>query len=310
MIRYGMAKRLRLKEFWDLLKAAVNAWFADRAQRLGASLAFYTVLALPPLFVIVLFIVSLWVSAASARTEIFTEISALLGDQGAKALESILVNPQQHSNGLVASAIAIGTLLITATGVFMELQDALNLVWGVEEKPGQGWRGFIKNRLLSFALIVGIGFLLLVSLLVNAGLEAADKYFGGLLPGAVGSWRVVNTLVSLGVVTLLFALIFKVLPDAKIAWRDVWVGATITALLFTAGKFLIGMYLGRSTVVSAYGAAGSAIIVLLWVYYSAQILYFGAELTQAYACRFGSRIEPKENAQWINPAKCPKAGEA
>ncbi|MDB6022547.1 MAG: Ribonuclease [Pedosphaera sp.] len=210
----------------------------------------------------------------------------------------------------MASAIAIVTLLITATGVFMELQDALNLVWGVEENPGLGWRGFIKNRLLSFALIVGIGFLLLVSLLVSAGLEAAGKYFGGLLPGSVGSWRLVNTLVSFGVVTLLFALIFKVLPDVKITWRDVWIGAAITALLFTAGKFLIGMYLGRSTIVSAYGAAGSVVIVLLWVYYSAQILYFGAELTQAYACRFGQRIEPAKNAHWINPAKCPNASEA
>lgn len=301
-----MAHLWKAREFWELLKAAVNAWFADRAQKLGASLSFYTILALPPLFVIVLFIVSLWVSAASAQQEIYGQLSALLGDAGAKAVENILTNPQQQTRGVIASAIAIGTLIITATGVFLDLQDSLNLIWGVEEKPGQGLRSFIRNRLLSFAMIVGIGFLLLVSLLLSAGLETMDKYFIGLLPGTIEIWRAINSVVSFGVITLLFALIYKVLPDVKIAWRDVWIGAAITALLFTLGKFLIGMYLGRSSVVSAYGAAGSAIIVLLWVYYSAQILFFGAELTQVYACRFGKRIEPTHNAHWINPAKCPQ----
>src|SRR5581483_11321726 len=295
----------RLRDFWGLLKAAAVNWMNDNAQRLGAALAFYTILAASPLFVIVFFILNLWLNASSARAQIFGQIRDLIGPQGAQALQSILVNPHQQAQGRIAGIVAIGTLLITATGLFLELQDDLNLIWSVKEKPGQGLTGFIKNRLLSFAMILGIGFLLLVSLLVSAALSALDKYFSGMIPGAAVFWQVVNVLVSLGVITLMFAMIYKVLPDVKIAWRDVWIGAVITAVLFTAGKFLIGMYLGRSAVTSTYGAAGSAVIILLWVYYSAQILFFGAELTQVYACRFGKRIEPADRAQWIGQGKCP-----
>lgn len=293
----------RWRAFWGLLKAAANDWINDHAQRLGAALSFYTILAVSPLFVIVFYILNLWINATSARAQIFDQIRDLIGPQGAQALQNILVNPHQLANGTVASIIAIGTLVITATGLFLELQDDLNLIWGVEARPGQGLRGFIKNRLLSLAMILGIGFLLLVSLIVSAALSALSKYFSSILPGAAVLWQVVNTLVSLGVITLLFAMIYKVLPDVKIAWSDVWIGAGITALLFTVGKFLLGMYLGRSTVASAYGAAGSAVILLLWVYYSAQILFFGAELTQVYACRFGKRMEPDDNAQWIGQGK-------
>ncbi len=288
-----------LREFWQLLKAAATAWVNDRAQRMGAALAFYTVLAVSPLFVIVFFIVSLWLSATSARDQIFDQIRDLIGPQGAQALQTILVSPQLHAQGWVASAFAIGTLLVTATGLFIELQDDLNLIWGVESKPGQGIRGFIKNRLLSFAMLIGTGFLLLVSLVVSAALAAANKYFSGMVPGAAWFWQAVNVVVSLGVITLLFAMIYKVLPDVKIRWREVWVGAVTTALLFTVGKFLLGMYLGRSSVASTYGAAGSAVVILLWVYYAAQILFFGAELTQVFACRFGDRLEPAEHSQWI-----------
>ena len=296
----------RLTAVWGLLRAAGAAWIKDQAQRLGAALAFYTVLAISPLFVIVFFIVKLWLSATSAREQIFDQIRDLIGPQGAQALETILVDPQHQSQGIVASAIAIGTLIITAMGLFIELQDDLNLIWGVEAKPGQGLRGFIKNRLLSFAMIVGTGFLLLVSLLVSAALAAASKYFGGMVPATEAIWKVINVLVSLGVVTLLFAMIYKVLPDVKIAWREVWFGAAVTAVLFTAGKSLLGMYLGRSTIASTYGAAGSTVIILLWVYYSSQILFFGAELTQVVACRFGNRIEPASHAQWIGKGKCPE----
>lgn len=292
-----------MRAFWGLLKATATDWINDHAQRLGAALSFYTILAASPLFVIVFFIVNLWLNATSARQQIFDQIGALIGPQGAQALQTILVNPHQQSQGPVASVIALGTLVLTATGLFLELQEDLNLIWGVEEKPGQGVRGFIKNRLLSFAMIIGIGFLLLVSLLVSAALSALNKYFSGFLPGATVLWQMVNILVSFGVITLLFAMIYKVLPDVKIAWREVWVGAAITALLFTVGKFLLGMYLGRSTVASAYGAAGSAVIILLWIYYSAQILFFGAELTQVYACRFGKKLEPADHAQWIGQGK-------
>ncbi|MGH7970774.1 MAG: YihY/virulence factor BrkB family protein, partial [Limisphaerales bacterium] len=192
-----------------------------------------------------------------------------------------------------------GTLLVTATGVFIELQSDLNTIWGVEQRSGLGAWGFIKDRLLSFAMVIGIGFLLLVSLVVSASLQAVLKYFGTVVPGHGSIWVVLNSAISFAVITLLFAMIFKVLPDVRIAWRDVWVGAATTAFLFTAGKFLIGLYLGQSASISAYGAAGSIVLILLWVYYSAQILFFGAELTQAYANRFGARLEPKPNARWI-----------
>jgi membrane protein len=293
-----------VRAFWGLLREAATSWVNDHAQRLGAALSFYTILAVSPLFVIVFFIVNLWLDTTSAREQIFDQLRDLIGPQGTHALQTILVNPRQQAQGPVAGAIAIGALLITATGLFLELQDDLNLIWGVEKKPGQGMRSFIKNRLLSFAMVIGIGFLLLVSLVVSAALAALNKYFSGMIPGATTFWQVVSVLVSLGVITLLFAMIYKVLPDVKIAWCDVWVGAAITALLFTTGKFLLGMYLGRSAVASAYGAAGSAGIILLWVYYSAQILFFGAELTRVYACRFGKRMEPTEHAQWIGQGKC------
>lgn len=298
-----------LRASWSLLKAAATSWVDDRAQRLGAALAFYTILSVSPLFVIVFFIVNLWLSATSAREQIFAQIGDLIGPEGAQALQTILITPKPHT-GVVASAIAIGTLIVTATGLFIELQEDLNIIWGVQTKPGRGWRGFVKTRLLSFAMIVGTGFLLLVSLLVSAALSALNKYFSGRIPTSGVLWQIANVVVSLGVVTLLFAMIYKVLPDVKIAWREVWVGAGLTAVLFTAGKFLLGLYLGRSTVASAYGAAGSAVIILLWVYYSAQILFFGAELTQVYACRFGRRPEPAAHAEWIGKGKCPpKEGE-
>ena len=183
--------------------------------------------------------------------------------------------------------------------VFVQLQDALNAVWIVRREPGRGLRNFIKDRLLSFALIVGIGFLLLVSLVLSAGLSALDNFMVVLVPAQETIWQGINFVVSFGVITLLFALIFKVLPDVKIAWRDVWIGAIITALLFNVGKLLIGLYLGRSSVTSAYGAAGSLVIVLLWVYYSAQILFFGAKFTQIYANKHGSRFKPKSGAEEV-----------
>ncbi|MDB6064866.1 MAG: Ribonuclease [Pedosphaera sp.] len=292
-----MARRLKL--FWSLIRTTAEAWLDDRAQKLGAALAFYTALSISPLFVIFFFIVSLWFDAASARAQIFAQINDLIGPQGGKALQAILENPHHQGTGLIASVSAFATLILTSTGLFLELQDDLNIIWGVEQKPGHALRGFIKHRVLSFTMVIGIGFLLLVSLLVSAALAALDKYFSELIPTAATLWQVVNICVSLGVVALLFALIFKVLPDVEVAWSDVWVGAAITAVLFTVGKHLLGLYLGRSTIASAYGAAGSVIVILLWVYYSAQILFFGAEFTRVYACRLGKRAEPAPYAQWI-----------
>jgi len=289
-----------LKNTWGLFKTAGANWLEDKAPRLGAAVSYYTIFAIPPLFVIVLFLVSLVVDQSKVQTLLFSEIGGLIGDKSSEALQGAMAAQSQHNKGLIASVIAIGTLVVTATGLFIELQDALNTIWGVKEKPGQGIMGFVKNRLLSFTMVIGIGFLLLVSLVVSTALSALNKYVSALVPGLDVLWTITNVVVSFAVITLLFAMIFKVLPDVKIRWRDVWVGAVTTAALFTIGKFALGMYIGKSSAVSAYGAAGSLVLVLLWVYYSAQILFFGAEVTEVYANRYGSHLEPASNAQWIH----------
>jgi len=316
---------MNVKVVWGLLKETIKGWSDHNAARLGAALSYYTVFALPPLFVILIFIASLWLDERMVRKELFGDsgqrdkpaqiadennarkdsgggdgqIGGLLGKQGAQAIESALNASNPQKKGFIASSIAIVALILTATGLFIELQSALNRIWGVEAKPGQGIWGFMKIRLLSFGTLVGIGFLLLVSLVLSAALSAAGKYFSGLAPGLTVFWSVVDIAFSLLVITALFAMIFKVLPDVKIAWRDVWVGAGLTALLFTIGKFLLGLYLGKNSTVSAYGAAGSLVLILLWVYYSAQIMFFGAEFTRVYANRFGMKMEPKAHARWV-----------
>lgn len=295
----GLLYSMNVKAIWGVLKETIQGWSDHNAGRLGAALSYYTVFALPPLFVILIFIASLWLDERMVRSELFDQMGGLIGKKGAEAIESALNASNPHQKGLVASGIAIGALILTATGLFIELQSALNRIWGVEAKPGQGIWGFIKIRLWSFGTVVGIGFLLLVSLVISAALAAAGKYFSGLAPSMTVVWTVVNVAFSLLVITALFAMMFKVLPDVKIAWRDVWVGAGLTALLFTIGKFLLGLYLGTNSTVSAYGAAGSLVLILLWVYYSAQIMFFGAEFTRVYANRFGIKLQPKAHAQWV-----------
>lgn len=288
------------KAIFNLLKASVGAWSDDKSPRLGAALSFYTVFAMPPLFMIAIFIASLVFDPSSVQTQMFSEVGGLIGKKSAEAIQTAMVAQYQTNKGLVASAIAIVTLIVTATGLFIELQDALNTIWRVEAKPGHGVVGFIRIRLLSFAMVVGIGFLLMVSLIVSAALAAATKYIAGFFPSVGIISEIGSAVVSFLVITALFAMIFKVLPDVRIAWRDVWIGAAVTSLLFTAGKFLLGWYLGRSTTISAYGAAGSVVLILLWVYYSAQILFFGAEITKVYANRFGVRLRPAAYARWVS----------
>lgn len=292
---------MKVKDVWGLIKTAAVNWSDDQAQHLGAALSFYTLFAISPLFIIVVFIASLVFRQESVRTQLFDQVASLVGNRGAQALDAALRTATPKTQGVLASIIAIGTLLLTSTGLFMELQTALNRIWGVVEKSGLGIWGFIKNRLLSFAMVLCIGFLLLVSLIISAALAALDTYIGALVPGLSVLWHVLNAFGSFVVITVLFAMIYKILPDVNISWEDVWVGAAVTALLFTAGKFLLGWYFGHSSTVSAYGAAGSVVLLLLWVYYSAQILFFGAELTQAYANRFGTRLTPKANARWLMP---------
>jgi len=274
-----------IQKFVAKLRQAVFEWFEQDLARFGAGLAFYTIFALAPLFIIVLAIAGFWFGEEAARRELFSQVSGLVGSESAEAIQAVVSAAHRPGAGTWATTIAALTLFVGATGVFVQLQGALNSVWGVHSPPRRGVVRFIKVRLLSFGMVLGIGFLLLVSLVVSAGLSALGQFAGGYLPAEERIWQALNFLVSFAIITLLFAAIFKVLPDVKIAWREVWAGATATALLFNLGKHVIGLYLGKSTVASAYGAAGSLVVVLLWVYYSAQILLFGAKLTQTFSPR-------------------------
>jgi membrane protein len=302
--------RQKFKTAFEVLKQTFTDWKDDKAPRLGAALAYYTVFSIAPLVVIVIAIAGLRFGHDAAQEQIFGQLSSLVGEQGAKAISGLLAAADKPHEGIIASVMAAVTLLFGATGVFVQLQDALNTIWEVKPKPGRGIWGFIRQRLLSLAMVFGIGFLLLVSLVVSAGLAAAGKWFESTLPGGEELWHSLNFVISFVVISALFALMFKYLPDVKIAWRDVWLGAVLTAFFFTVGKYALGMYLGRSSVSSAYGAAGSLIVLLLWVYYSAQILFFGAEFTQVIANRFGKKLEPAENAMWAPGQKAAQAGGA
>ena len=282
---------------WHLLKTTASKWSDDKAPRLGAALAYYTVFSIAPLLVIVIGIAGLVFGEKAAEGAIVQQISGLVGEQSAAAIQTMLANARTPSSGGLAAAVGIVTLLIGASGLFGQLQDALNSIWGVEPKPGRGVLGMLKDRFLSFVAILGTAFLLLVSLVISALLSAVGAVFNAWLPAPEIVLHLVNSAVSFGVITILFAMIFKLLPDVKIAWRDVWLGAVVTALLFTIGKYALALYLGKSDVGSAYGAAGSLVIILVWVYYSAQILLFGAEFTAVYADEYGSRIVPADNAQ-------------
>ncbi len=287
---------MTLKTVWGLLKDTASDWQEDKADRLAASLAFYTVLSLAPLVIIAVAVAGLAVGEEAARGQLSGQIAALVGPDAAAAIEGILANAQKPSSGVIGTVVGAAVLLVGASGVFGELQDSLNTIWEVTPKPGRGVWGVVRDRFFSFTMVLGVGFLLLVSLIVSTALAAAGKVLSGALPGGEALWGVVNVAVSFAAVTTLFALIYKVVPDVKVRWGDVWVGALVTALLFTLGKFAIGLYLGKSTVASAYGAAASVVVITVWVYYSAQILFVGAEFTQVYARTFGSHIEPTKNA--------------
>lgn len=289
----------RLKSAGLLLKDAALDWIDDQAPRLSAALAYYTIFSLAPLLIVVLAIVSaVWGDqSGTVQQQFMGEVAGLVGRDGADMIETMLDNASRPGGGSTLAAIlGVAALLFGATGVFGQLQSALNQIWEVEPAPGRGLAGFVRTRLLSFGMILGVGFLLLVSLVVSALLSALDTFLTDLAPATHTLVYVLNLVVSLAIITGLFALIYRVLPDVKIAWRDVFVGAFVTALLFVLGKFAIGLYLGNSAAASTYGAAGSLVILLLWIYYSSMILFFGAEVTQIWARRYGTRIEPDEGA--------------
>ncbi|MEO5955438.1 MAG: YihY/virulence factor BrkB family protein [Nitrospiraceae bacterium] len=281
---------------WKLLGATYTKWTEDHAQRMGAALAFYTVFSLAPLLLIVIAIAGLVFGQDAAEGHIIGQIQGFVGEDSAKAIQGMLEHARTPSTGLLATGVALVTLFFGASGVFAQLQDALNTIWGVETKPGLGVLQTLKDRFTSFVAVLGSGFLLLVSLVLSAGLAAVGDRLQAFLPAPEVLLQVINFLVSFVVITLLFAMIYKLIPDVSNGWEDVWVGAAMTSFLFTIGKFLIGVYLGKSDVGLAYGAAGSLIVILLWVYYASQIFLFGAEFTAVYASSHGSRISPIKNA--------------
>jgi membrane protein len=254
---------------------------------MAAALAYYTMLSLAPLLLVIIAVAGVVFGTEAVRGELVAQIGGITGGESARAIEDLLANARRPASGLIASVIGVVMLLLGASGVVGELEGALNAIWKVEPSTG-GFRTMIAKRLASLAMLLGVGFLLLVSLSVNALLAAAGRYFGSLVPGNETVWLGVEMVASFAVVTALFAMLFKFLPDAPVRWRDVWPGAAATAVLFNLGKFLIGLYLGRASIGSAYGAAGSLVIVLVWIYYAAQILLFGAELTHVYAEQRGA----------------------
>ena len=285
-----------LPNVWQLLKQTFTEWSEDKAPQLGASLAFYSALSIAPLLVIALAVAGLFLGESAARGQIVHELQSLVGPDGGKAIEDMLQSANKPTTGIVATILSVVTLLFGASGVFGQLQDSLNTIWEVKPKSGRGIWGYVRDRFLSFAMVMGVAFLLLVSLLISATLASLGLVAEHLPESIQWIAQVINMVVSFLVITALFAMMFKLLPDVKMAWNDVWLGAVVTAALFTAGKFAIGLYLGHSSMASSYGVAGSFVVLLVWTYYSAQILFFGAELTQVHANKYGSRIVPAENA--------------
>ena len=271
-----------------LLKVALAGWWNDRAMSLGASIAFFTVFSLAPMLLAAIAVAGLAFGREAAQGAIVGELGGLIGTNEASALETMIASASNVGSGIVGTTIGIVTFLLLVTGAVVELQDDLNIIWKAKPPASYGVMSFVRTRLVSFALVLGIGFLLLVSLVIDTGLTAVGHYLEANFSGATIILRFLNNLVSFAVAAVLFAMIFKILPAVDITWKDVFTGALVTALLFTFGKFLIGYYLGKSNVASSYGAAASIITILLWIYYSSLILLFGAEFTKAYAESRGS----------------------
>jgi membrane protein len=278
---------------WDFLAETYREWSKDRAMTLGAALAFYTTFSLAPLLIVVIAIFGVLIGEKTVQAEILRRVNELIGPQGAAAVQMMIRNAYRPGAGFWATIIGVTVILFGSTSAFVMLKHALNIMWEAQPNPKSSVWFVIKERLLSFVMILIIGLLLVLSLTLSIFLSFVTGFFGNLLPLPPVVIQGCDFVLSILLVTLLFALIYKVLPDVRIAWADVWIGSAITALLFTLGKFLFGMYLARSSISSAYGAASSLAIILMWVYYSAQILLIGAELTQVYANRYGSRVKPR-----------------
>lgn len=273
-----------------MLGQTFSAWNDHEAPRLGAALAFYTILSLAPLVILVIGVVALVFGHTTAQDQIIGQLQGMIGQDGANVIRAMIEHAQKPASGIFASILGVVTLLFGATGVLSELRSALNIIWEVKPAGGSGIAWLLKDRFFSLGMVLAIGFLLLVSLILGAALAALGKFFGGILPMPELVLSAINFAVSFAGVSILFALIYKYVPEANIAWEDVWIGAIATAFLFTVGEYLIGLYLGKAGVASAYGAAGSLVVLIVWVYYSSMIFFFGAEFTHVLAhCRHSQR---------------------
>lgn len=289
-----------LLNIWEIVKESFIDFIDNKAMRMSAALAYYTIFSLAPMLIIIISLCDLFYGKAAIEGSIFSHIQTFVGKDAAAQIEQVIRNATTSNDITWASFIGIATLLFAATGVFAEIQDSINQIWRLKAKPKKGWIKLILNRLLSFSMVVSLGFILLVSLIVNSALDLLGQQLLKFLPEiAVHIAYSINLLLTFFTISFLFGIIFKVLPDARIKWKDVLVGSITTAILFMIGKFAIGYYLGRSHVSSTYGAAGSMIVILLWVYYSSTILYFGAAFTRVYARHTGSDIYPNEYAVWV-----------
>jgi membrane protein len=291
-----------MARLWQLVRTTVLEWSEDHVPRRAAAMAFYAGFSLAPLLLIAIGLGGLAFGEDAVRGRVLEQLRELLGVDAARAVETVLRNTHLSGSGLLVTLFGMGTLLVGASGVFGELQDSLNAIWKVDRKPDKGWRDVLRDRLFSFTLVLGTGFLLLVSLVLSAALEA--------MLSSLVTWiripallRLVSLFVSFVVICVLFAMMFKIIPDARTRWRDVWLGAAMTAVLFSIGKWLIGLYLGHSALASSYGAAGSFVVLLLWLYYSCQVILMGAEFTHAYASAFGCAPVPKAYAEGCPPSR-------
>lgn len=278
-------------------RQALRCWIDDKAPRMGAALAFYTALSLSPFLVIIFSLIALIYGDEAARGQLSYQIDGLIGTQGAEVVQEILRNSRKPETGFLALFSGITTLFLGASGVFGELQDAMNSIWRVKAKADQGILSLLKTRFFSFAMVMGVGFLLLVSLVISTVIAAAGEFAVTWFPGFTVIAEILNSVFTFAVITILFALIFKVLPDVVLSWSDVWFGSLLTAFLFTIGKILIGLYLGKSGVTSAFGAAGSLVAFLIWIYYATQILLFGAELIKVRVLKNKKDVQPKGMAE-------------
>lgn len=291
------AKKITLKGIWDILKRSVNGVIEHKVFKLSGSLAYYTVFSMAPLLVVIISLCGIFLGQEAAQGEVYAQLNEFLGKDTALQLQDLVKKAAIGDKGNVAFIIGIITLLIGATTVFGDIQDSINMIWGLKPKPKNDWLKILQNRVLSFSVIISLGFLLLVSLAITAVLDAFNaRLQANFAEVSVIVFYVLNQLLTLVVVSLIFAVVFKVLPDAIIKWKDVILGSVVTALLFMIGKFAISFYIGKSNIGSTYGATGSLVVLLLWTYYSSIILYFGAEFTKAYAVVYGSEIYPSKYA--------------